>query len=77
MHLASAENRILLTEDKDFGWLTFARELKSPGVILFRFPASARRSLEGTVRWLMDNHADSLHGAFIVLQPGQVRIQRK
>jgi predicted nuclease of predicted toxin-antitoxin system len=39
MELALAENRILLTEDKDFGWLVFAARVDSPGVILIRFPA--------------------------------------
>ena len=43
--LALAENRILLTEDKDFGLLVFAGRMNSPGVILIRFPASARGSL--------------------------------
>ena len=37
--LALAENRILLTEDKDFSWLVFAARKESPGVILMRFPA--------------------------------------
>jgi predicted nuclease of predicted toxin-antitoxin system len=77
MHLATAENRILLTEDKDFGWLTFVREVQSPGVVLFRFPANARRLLEDTVRWLINQHANDLAGAFVVVQPGQARIQRR
>jgi hypothetical protein len=42
MELALTESRILLTEDKDFGWLVFAARVDSPGVILIRFPASAR-----------------------------------
>ena len=33
MELALAENRILLTEDKDFGWFVFAGRVESPGVI--------------------------------------------
>jgi len=36
MELALAENRILLTEDKDFDWLVFAAGVDSPGVILIR-----------------------------------------
>jgi hypothetical protein len=38
MDLALAEDRILMTEDKDFGWLVFAGRVDSPGVILIRFP---------------------------------------
>src|SRR5580693_158704 len=73
MVLALAENRILLTEDKDFGWLVFAGRLDSPGVILIRFPASARSSLAGAVLNLVSGHASELHGAFVVLQPGLAR----
>ncbi len=42
MELALTDDRILLTEDKDFGQLVFAGRVDSPGVILIRFPASAR-----------------------------------
>jgi len=42
MALALGEERILITEDKDFGTLTFASQHESHGVILLRFPASAR-----------------------------------
>jgi predicted nuclease of predicted toxin-antitoxin system len=74
MGLALAENRILLTEDKDFGWLVFAGRMDSPGVILIRFPASARRLLAGAVVKLVSEHASQLEGAFVVLQPGAARI---
>lgn len=74
MDLALSENRILLTEDKDFGWLVFAGRLESPGVILIRFPASARSSLAEAVLKLVSEHASELPGAFVVLQPGVARI---
>ena len=35
---AHAENRVLLTEDKDFGWLVFVSHADSAGVVLIRFP---------------------------------------
>ncbi|MBI1789508.1 MAG: DUF5615 family PIN-like protein [Acidobacteria bacterium] len=76
MELAQAGHRILLTEDKDFGWLVFVAHMKSPGVVLIRFPASARRRLGSAVRQLMADHSLELAGSFIVLQPGSVRISR-
>jgi|SRR5579863_2433124 len=75
--LALAENRILLTEDKDFGWLVFAGRMNSPGVILIRFPASARGSLAEAVLKLVSEHASELPGAFVVLQPGVARISTR
>ena len=46
MELANAQDRILITEDKDFGWLAFIAPMDSPGVILIRFPADARVALQ-------------------------------
>src|SRR5712672_2048404 len=57
MELALKENRILLTEDKDFGWLVFAGRVDSPGVILIRFPASARGLLGEAVLTLVREYA--------------------
>ena len=74
MNLALSEDRILLTEDKDFGWLVFAGRMESPGVILIRFPALARNSLAGAVLQLVEEHASQLEGAFVVLRPGAARI---
>ncbi len=74
LDLALAENRILLTEDKDFGWLVFAARIDSPGVILIRFPASARGSLTEAVLKLVREHASQLAGAFVVVRPGEARI---
>lgn len=77
MALALREDRILLTEDKDFGWLTFAARLESPGIVLIRFPASARAGLADAIRQLVDEHGTLLDQAFVVLQPGLVRISRR
>ena len=74
MELALAESRILLTEDKDFGWLAFAARAESPGVILIRFPASARALLPPAVLKLMREQSPRLAGAFVVLRPGTARI---
>ena len=74
MELALAEDRILLTEDKDFGWLVFAGRMESPGVILIRFPASARRLLAEAVLKVVSEYASELGGAFVVLRPGEARV---
>ena len=77
LELAVAENRILLTEEKDFGWLVFAARADSPGVILIRFPASARESLSAAILELVRDNGSQLAGAFVVLQPGLARISRE
>ncbi|MGA3240229.1 MAG: DUF5615 family PIN-like protein [Bryobacteraceae bacterium] len=74
MAMAYAEHRILLTEDKDFGWLAYVGHVDNPGVILIRFPAAARPMLAGTVTPLVSELGSKLAGSFIVLRPGSVRI---
>jgi len=72
--LARREGRILLTEDKDFGWLAFVAGASSEGVILVRFPGNARQTLGTSVLDLVAKHGEALRASFTVLQPGQARI---
>jgi predicted nuclease of predicted toxin-antitoxin system len=74
---AQREERVLLTEDKDFGWLVFVSQLESPGVILLRYPGNARTALAGDVVRLVSEQADKLVGSFVVMQPGLIRISRR
>jgi predicted nuclease of predicted toxin-antitoxin system len=74
---AAQEHRILLTEDKDFGWLVFVSQVDSAGVILIRFPGNSRAALARTVRQVIDEHGEALRGAFAVVQPGHIRISNR
>ena len=74
---ANREQRILITEDKDFGWLVFASHLDSPGVILIRFPGNLRQTLAAAVLHLVQDQGEQLVGGFVVMQPGRVRISHK
>ena len=74
---AYREKRILLTEDKDFGWLVFVSHADSAGVILLRFPGNARRALVRTIVQLVQEQDERLLAAFVVVQPGYIRIRRK
>ena len=73
---AHRERRILLTEDKDFGWLVHVSHAESSGVILIRFPGNARQSLADAIRQLARERAEALIGAFVVVQPGHIRISQ-
>jgi len=74
MDLAYRDRRILLTEDKDFGWLAFVAHRNNPGVVLIRFPATSRPVLPQSIIRLVTDHETELEGAFAVLRPGSVRI---
>ena len=65
--------RILITEDKDFGHLVYAKMRKTGGVMLIRFPGGSRGSLVDTVLNVVEARGARLVGSFTVLQPGRVR----
>jgi predicted nuclease of predicted toxin-antitoxin system len=72
--LAAREARILVTEDKDFGWLAFVAEAGTEGVILVRFPGNVRQAMARSVLDLVAASGEALRGSFTVVQPGQARI---
>jgi predicted nuclease of predicted toxin-antitoxin system len=72
--LAGSDGRIVITEDKGFGGLALAGG--GTGVILARFPASARRTLVHAVVDLVARHGSALNGALAVIEPGRVRLLR-
>jgi hypothetical protein len=59
---------------KDFGQLVFAAAKQNSGVILIRYPASARSALTAAVLKLLSDSRENLYSCFAVLEPGRVRI---
>jgi len=74
LELSCTERRILLTEDKDFGELVFASGLRAAGVILVRAKIGVRSALVQEVNALLAQGGDPLHGCFVVVEPGRVRV---
>ena len=75
MEYANREGRLLLTEDKDFGWLVYVSQLDSPGVILIRYPATARTGLAHAIIDQVNAKGPRLARAFVVAEPGSLRIK--
>lgn len=75
IEMAIREERVLLTEDKDFGQLAMAHSESHFGVILLRFPASARTSIP-VIALEFISHQKDLRGSFVVVQPGRIRITK-
>lgn len=72
--LANEEQRILITEDKDFGELVFVRQLRHPCII--RFGEMRVEEKTAAMRGLIDRHADAMRGgALIVVARSGVRIR--
>jgi len=73
IELAVREDRILLTEDKDFGQLVYANMQPSGGVIFIRYPAHVRSNLSKAVMSLIKEKGEQLASSFVVLRPGRIR----
>ena len=68
------EMRILITEDKDFGQMIYAKSQASEGVIFIRFPANARLSMSDIIVDLVEEHGNKLYRHFVVVEPARIRI---
>jgi predicted nuclease of predicted toxin-antitoxin system len=73
--IASTENRIIVTEDKDFGELTYRLKLTSEGIILLRFDISERENKIPRLIELIKNQNLNLLGSFTILENNKIRIR--
>ena len=75
MALALGENRILVTEDKDFGELVFAQK-RPHGTIVRLVEMSVPAEIDA-MREMLEHHADDLKAdAIITISIGRIRIRR-
>jgi len=73
--LASQEQRILITNDRDFGELVFRRRLPHTGVILLRLQNEALSVKQEKLSLTLERYADQLTH-FVVITDRAVRIRR-
>ena len=74
---ANEQNRILITNDKDFGELVFREKKQHKGVILLRLENERAVNKIAVLKRLLEKYEDSLHGHFIVVTENTVRITGK
>jgi predicted nuclease of predicted toxin-antitoxin system len=75
LELANADERILMTADKDFGELVFRLRRVAFGVLLVRLPGLPSASKADAVAQVIGEHGEEMPGAFTVLSAGLVRIR--
>lgn len=74
LDLALREERVLVTEDKDFGELVFVRRLPHPSIV--RFVEMRVDDQVAAMRELLDRYLGEMHrGALIVVSRGRIRIR--
>ena len=76
LKLANKQERILLTQDKDFGELVFRLKNVHFGVVLIRLNGYKPVEKASIVTKLFLKHQIQLIKAFTVIQPNAIRIRR-
>lgn len=74
LHQAFTEDRILITNDKDFGEKVFRDAIAHKGVVLLRLDDERMASKIAVLQKLLDGYADRLEGRFAVVSEKAVRI---
>jgi predicted nuclease of predicted toxin-antitoxin system len=77
IHLAFTENRILVTNDKDFGEKVYRERRPHRGVVLLRLEDERGENKIAVMQRLLDNHASRLAGQFVVVTESAVRFGRQ
>jgi len=76
LNLANKQQRILLTQDKDFGELVFRVKSAHFGVVLIRLNGYNSVDKAQIVTRLLLIHQMELINAFTVIQPNAIRIRK-
>lgn len=75
LELAEQDDRVLLTEDKDFGELVFRAAQAAHGVMLIRLSELPPREAAALVLEVVEAHRDELIGRFAVLNSRALRLR--
>jgi len=73
---AARENRLLLTEDKDFGDLVFRQARPVPGIVLLRIDPSRRSRKGARLMVVIDRFGETLFGRYTVIEDARFRSRR-
>jgi len=68
------ENRVIITNDKDFGWL--ASFYKPPGIILLRLRDERAENKVKMVLHIIKKHRKAIPGSILVASEKKIRIRK-
>ena len=74
---ANESGAMLLTEDKDFGELTFRQHLVHHGVILIRLSGLSNQTKAEMVAGALSERGQRFENGFSVISPGMIRIRTR
>lgn len=75
--IAAQQNRVLLSQDTDFGSLLATRQRKQPSLILFRRREKSAERLQSLLLELLPRvRADLESGSVVVVEDARIRVRR-
>ena len=77
LNTAFVEDRILITSDKDFGEMVFAKKLQHCGIILLRLKLESKLHKINVLNNLLEHYSDQLIYNYIVATDTQVKIKKQ
>ena len=75
MNKANQEERIIITNDKDFGYLVFKSNIPVLGVILLRFKDESPELKRNAINTILNLPEAKILNHFIVASEGKIRIR--
>jgi len=73
---AEKEDRILITNDKDFGEIIFRLNRPSSGVILLRLKDDFPQNRQKYISNILENFSDKLKSNFIIVTENRIKIRK-
>lgn len=73
--LARAEDRVLITRDRDFGELAFRGDVPLPGVVLLRLPGTSTDERLTAFQDVWPSVEQQALSHFVVVSPGRIRVR--
>ncbi len=77
LELAESSDRIVITNDKDFGTYVYRHGHRHQGVILLRLEDERSANKIRVLRVLLGEYADRLSGSFVVVTEKQIRFAQR
>lgn len=74
--LAAADDRVLITNDKDFGTLVFVEGMAHSGIVLLRLDNERWTAKIAAVERAIDQFGERMVGAFLVVTDTTIRVGR-
>lgn len=73
---AFEENRIIVTNDKDFGELTVRHEIEAEGVVILRLNIETPENKRKVLGHLLDEHSEKMEDNLVIAREDQIKTRK-